>query len=141
MKQIIFLIFTTLFVSTSIHAQNDYFKGRFDNNELGVFIVINLYDKNITIPGQDYLGKVVGYIDDKLYSRKWIIIDGTVKNPTTAEVEIINEEGSEDLKASLSYDEKEKTITLTQKSGSTIKVVRNRKWKKLPEKVVFTFLT
>lgn len=141
MKRLFSIILLTLFFCILTRAQDNGFKGRYDNQELGVYITINLYDKDVTIPGQEFLGEVVGFIGDKMDSRKWIIIEGSVKNTTTSEVEIINEEGSEDLKATLQYNAEEKTITLTQKNGSTIRFVRNRKWKKLPEKVVFNFLT
>ena len=50
---------------------------------------------------------------------------------------ITNDYGSEDLEALLTAN-KDGTYTFEQKSGSTIKIVVNNKWVKLPKKMIFT---
>ena len=55
----------------------------------------------------------------------------------TAKLQIVNDYGSEDLEATLTL-EKDGTYLLTQGSGSTLKIARNRKWVKMPKKLVFT---
>ena len=55
----------------------------------------------------------------------------------TANLEIINDYGAEDLTATLSYNPKDSVYTLKQNAGSTIKIARNRKWVKLPSTMQF----
>jgi hypothetical protein len=57
-------------------------------------------------------------------------------NGTKAKISIINDYGSEDLTATLTY-EKDGSYVLKQEQGSTIKIAVNKKWVKIPSKLVF----
>lgn len=128
-----------IFILTSISsfAQDSIsFKGYIYNEEYQVYIKMNLYDNNITVPNQDIYGKLPGYFGSKRDGRLWLITDAKLISPTKAELSIINDYGSEDLKATLSIN-KDRTYTLSQENGSRIKIAVNRKWVKIPTKLVF----
>lgn len=121
----------------NVVAQNDsIFTRRIYNVENEIYIEMNFKEQNITIPGQDYLGEIAGFIGDEKDFRKWLIIEADT-NGNNALLQIINLEGSEDLEAKLTL-QKDGTYILRQESGSTLKIARNRKWKKLPKELVFT---
>lgn len=111
------------------------FKGRIDNDEYQVYIVMDFYKKNIVCPRQEVFGENPGYFGAKRDTRKWIIEDADV-NKNTAKLVIINDYGSEDLDAKLTYNG-DGTYTLERLSGSVIKIVVNREWVKIPNKLVF----
>ena len=111
------------------------FKGRIDNDEYQVYIVMDFYKKNIVCPRQEVVGENPGYFGAKRDTRKWIIEDADV-NKNTAKLVIINDYGSEDLDAKLTYNG-DGTYTLERLSGSVIKIVVNREWVKIPKKLVF----
>ena len=50
---------------------------------------------------------------------------------------IVNDYGSEDLTATLIHNT-DGTFTLRQDSGSAIKIVKDRKWVKIPKVITFT---
>ena len=133
-------IFTTLLclISISCMAQNDstQFKGKYSNKDLDVYINIDFYDKNLKVPGQELFGEMPGYFGDKKDSRKWLITDAQIDG-NIAHLSIINDYGSEDLTADLVLLDNN-NIELRQKDGSTIKIARNRKWVKVPKKLIFT---
>uniref|UniRef100_UPI003FEDA12A hypothetical protein n=1 Tax=Prevotella sp. TaxID=59823 RepID=UPI003FEDA12A len=136
MKRRIFATFLCL-ISISCMAQTDstLFKGKITNKEFDVYLYIDFYHKNLKVPGQELFGEMPGYFGDRRDSRKWLITDAIIEGKT-AHLSIINDYGSEDLTADLvlmpdgSYE-------LQQKDGSTMKIARNRKWVKLPKKVIF----
>ena len=111
------------------------FKGRIDNDEYQVYIVMDFYKKNIVCPRQEVFGENPGYFGAKRDTRKWIIEDADV-NKNTAKLVIINDYGSEELDAKLTYNG-DGTYTLERLSGSVIKIVVNREWVKIPKKLVF----
>ena len=99
---------------------------------------INLYDNDIKIPGQEIFGEIGGFLRSDDDSRCWIITSAEMNEKKhTANLEIINDYGSEDLTATLSYNPKDSVYTLKQGAGSTIKIARNRKWVKLPGTMQF----
>ena len=53
-----------------------------------------------------------------------------------AELEMVNDTGSDDLRATLEQKD-DSTYVLRQGNGSTIKVPNNNKWQKLPNTLVF----
>lgn len=133
----IFFAFTILFISV-FHAQaqtNKLFEGYYLNDEHQVFIRISLYDKNMKIPGQEFLGDVSGYIGSKKDNRLWFIMDSKITSSSTAQLSIINDYGSEDLKASLTFAN-DSVCTLKQLAGSQIKFAMNNKWVKVPKMLV-----
>ncbi|MCD7713572.1 MAG: hypothetical protein LUI08_01370 [Prevotella sp.] len=106
-------------------------------DDFNIFIVMNFYDKNITIAGQEFMGEMDGYIGDKEDFRAWFILDSRLVSDDEATLDIINTEGSEDLTATLTHNA-DGTFTLRQTSGAVLKIARGQKWQKLPKTLVFT---
>ena len=65
-----------------------------------------------------------------------MITDAAIEGKT-AHLSIINDYGSEDLTADLTL-ESDGTYSLKQIAGSNIKIARNRKWVKIPNKLTYT---
>ena len=116
-------------------AKNNIFKCYLVNDEYQVWFDIDLYNNSISVPGQAVFGELPGYFGAKRDTRKWLISEAKVKG-NTAELLIINDYGSEDLKAELKYNN-DGTYTFRQLSGSTMKIVVNRKWVKIPKELTF----
>lgn len=121
--------------TTALEKQADPFKAHLVNDEFQVWLDIDFINKNIIIPGQEIFGELPGYFGAKRDTRKWIISETTVKGKT-AKLLIINDYGSEDLTAELRLNSNG-TYTLKQLDGSTIKIVVNNKWLKIPKEIVF----
>lgn len=131
-------ILILLFCITTLYcgAQNEEpFKGRFYNEEYQVFLRIDAYNQNITVPGQELFGEIPGYLGSKRDSRVWMITDIQVKNDRNATIEVINDYGSEDFIAQLSFDD-EGNLTMKHEKGSTYKIVVNSKYVKIPSKII-----
>lgn len=111
------------------------FTGKIYNEEYQVWIEMDFYNSSISVPGQAIFGKLPGYIGAKRDGRKWLITDVEVSK-NTAMISIINDYGSEDLTATLTH-KADGSYILERKNGSTIKIVVNRKWVKLPKKLEF----
>ena len=142
MKKILFLA-TLLLLSTSVLAQkkltaNDstVFRGYLYNQKYNVYIRMDFYHNNIVVPHQEIYGELPGFFGDNQDGRKWLFTNATIKNKKTAEVQIINDYGSEDLMATLTQAN-DSTYILKQGNGSTIKIARNRKWVKMPPEMEF----
>ena len=111
------------------------FAEKINNEEFQVWLEIDFYNNGISVPGQTIFGKLPGFLGSKRDGRKWLITDAEVSN-NAAMISIINDYGSEDLTATLTY-KADGSYVLEQKSVSTIKIVVNRKWVKLPKKLKF----
>ena len=111
------------------------FKGYLYNQKYDVYIVMDFYHNNVMVPTQEIYGAMAGYFGDREDGRKWLFTAATVKGKT-AEIQIINDYGSEDLMATLSTDDG-KNFKLKQGKGSTLKIARNRKWLKMPKELDF----
>lgn len=111
------------------------FKGHIENAEFQVWLDIDFYKQNIIVPRQEVFGEVAGYLGAKRDTRKWIISDVEIRGEV-ATLTIINDYGSEDLIATLTHNI-DGTFTFRQVQGSTIKIVVNSKWVKLPKTMVF----
>ena len=129
------LLFAFGWSAQATNADSTTFKGRIDNDEYQVYIVMDFYKRNIVCPRQEIFGQNPGYFGAKRDTRKWIIEDADVKKHT-AHLVIINDYGSEDLEANLTLNH-DGTYTLERTEGSTIKIVVNGKWVKIPKKLVF----
>ena len=105
------------------------------NNEYSVYLRINLYDQDIEVPGQPLYGKLPGYLGKEHNSFCWVITSCKVKDEEKAEMQLINDFGSEDLTATLTRVN-DSLYVLRQESGSTLKVPKNGKWQKLPKRFV-----
>ena len=137
MPRLIFILFSLL-VSISSTAQeqaDSLFRVHLENDEYQVWMDLNLYDNDIVVPGQDILGALPGYLGARRDPRKWLVLESVIEGKT-ATLTIVNDYGSEDLQASL-VPNGDGTYMLTRLSGSTIKIVVDRKWVKLPKKLVF----
>lgn len=131
------LIFSLLLLTAGqLYAQKSLpFKGYLYNAEYEVYWRINFYDNDISVPGAEIYGQMPGYFGDKHDGRKWLIAEAKV-NGNTANLEIVNDYGSEDLTATLTC-ENDSTFTLRQLKGSTLKIARHRKWVKMPNPMTF----
>lgn len=119
------------------YAQHRYFDGHFFNEEYNIYLVINLYENKIVVPGQEIFGEMAGYLGDYKDGRKWLITDAKINsNDNSAELSMVNDYGSEDLKAEFTRN-KDGNYTLKQLKGSSLKIARNRKWVKLPKLLIF----
>ena len=128
--------FMSLAFATALNAQGrQVFKGYLYNDEYQVYLDIDFYQKNILVPNQEIFGQLPGYFGAKRDMRKWLITDIKLLNDSTARVDIINDYGSEDLSATL-YKDKNGNSILKQGEGSTIKIVVDRKWVKIPKTLV-----
>ena len=127
-----------LMLPTMIWAQKqgDSFRAYLFNNTYNVYLRINFYDQDVTVPGQELYGKLPGYLGKLHNSFCWVITSCEVKNEKTAELQLINDFGSEDLTATLTR-ENDSIYVLKQGAGSTIKVPNNGKWQKLPKALEF----
>lgn len=142
MKKILLLqIFTLLSIisyaqSTERSKDNTTFKGYLYNQKYNVYIQMNFYQNNVTVPFQEIYGDLPGYFGDKQDGRKWLFTNATIKNSKTAEIQIINDYGSEDLTASLTQVN-DSIFRLKQLKGSNMKIARNKKWVKIPNELDF----
>ena len=122
-------------LATAIQAQKN-FRAYLYNNEYNVYLRINFYDQDISVPGQDLYGKLPGYLGKLHNSFCWVITACEVKDEQHAEMQLINDFGSEDLTATLTWLN-DSTYELKQGAGSTIKVPNKGKWQKLPKTLEF----
>ncbi len=137
MKKIIISLLTA-FITVSANAQeSSVFKGYIYNGEYQVYINMDFYKKNITVPNQEIFGELPGYVGANRDSRKWLFTSADIQDSVTAKLAITNDYGSEDLEAILKKLPNG-TYELEQKEGSTLKIAVNRKWVKIPKKIIFT---
>ncbi len=133
------LVFVLVFVCSASAQQKPSgpFKCIVTNTEYNVFMRLNLYEETIPIPGQEILGNTFGYLKKSTDSRVWIVTGVTIsKDGKKADLEMINDYGSEDLNAELILNS-DSTYLLRQLSGSTIKIAGKNKWIKLPKELKF----
>ena len=127
-----------LLLCTGIQAQTNSkpFRAYLINNDYNVYLRINFHDQNIEVPGQELYGKLPGYLGKVNNSFCWVIVSCKLKNDHEAELQLINDFGSEDLKATLTQLN-DSVYQLKQGKGSTIKVPNKGKWQKLPKTLDF----
>ena len=121
-------------VSTAVLAQKDStaFRAYLINNNYEVFLRINFYEQDITVPGQELYGQLPGYLSKKRNSFCWLITSADIVSDKEAMLSLINDYGSEDLTARL-VRQNDSVYTLRQMEGSTLKVPKDGKWQKLPK--------
>lgn len=129
----IFATIVLAFTLLPVFAQESKgpFRAYLFNKEYNVYLRINFYDEDITIPGQDLYGKLPGYLAKQHNSFCWLITSSEVEG-NKATLQMINDYGSEDLTATLTA-ESDSVFVLKQIEGSTLKVPNNGKWLKLPK--------
>ena len=116
-------------------ADSTAFRAYIYNKEYGVYMRINFYEQDVIIPWQDLLGQLPGFLSKDGSSYCWIVTEASVDG-RKAELEMVNDTGSDDLRATLEQKD-DSTYVLRQGSGSTIKVPNNNKWQKLPSTLIF----
>ena len=112
------------------------FKGYLYNEKYNVYIELDFYHNNVEVPNQEIYGAMPGYFGDRQDGRKWLFTEAKIVSKDKAEIQIINDYGSEDLTATLTAIDA-KNYKLRQESGSTLKIARNRKWVKMPKELDF----
>ena len=137
MAKNILLLISCMLAATAVKAQTDGpFRAYIYNNEYQVYMRINLYDQDVVIPGQELYGNLPGFLGKQLNSFCWVITSCKLESDKQAELQLINDFGSEDLKATLTCVD-DSTYVLRQGSGSTLKVPHQGKWRKLPKTIEF----
>ena len=138
-----FLIFLLSFSCCNINAQDSVnvdntlaYKGKFQNKEYNIYLVINLYEKDIMVPGQEVLGELDGFFGSTQTSHVWAITSSTI-NENDATIEVVNNYGSEDFIASITFKDNE-TLEFKHLKGSTFKFPVNNKWQKIPSKILLS---
>ena len=137
MKKLFLLSAVCLFslLPTSAQQTAKPFRAYLYNNDYEVFMRLDLYNESITVPGQDLYGELPGYLGKKHNSFCWLITSAKIDG-NKAELQMINDYGSEDLTATLTA-ENDSLYVLKQIEGSTLKVPKDGKWQKLPSKLEF----
>ena len=132
MKKIITIIIFAFLLSPALAQENkEPFHAYLINKEYNVYLRINFYQENISVPGQELYGKLPGYLSKQHNSFCWLITSAEVAG-NKATLQMINDYGSEDLTATLTA-ESDSVYILKQIEGSTLKVPNNGKWQKLPK--------
>ena len=111
------------------------FVGKISNDELKIYLVMNLIEKKVIVPQQEVFGEVDGYMGCKDTAHVWTIVSSEIKGHT-ARIKMINNYGSEDITATITL-EKDGSFTYKHISGSTLKFPVGQKWYKIPSKVSF----
>ena len=126
-----------LLLPIGIWAQKeDAFRAYLSNNKYNVYLRINFYEQDVKVPGQELYGELPGYLGKLHNSFCWVITSCKVINEHKAELQLINDFGSEDLTATLTR-ENDSIYVLKQGAGNTIKVPNQGKWQKLPKLLEF----
>ena len=97
---------------------------------------INFYDTDIIVPQMELFGSLPGYLTNGHSIFCWLITDVELRDDHTADLVLVNESGTEDLTATLTCNN-DSTYTLNQQKGSTLKVLKGKKWQKLPTSMTF----
>ena len=116
--------------------EGDAFRAYLFNNKYNVYLRINFYEQNVKVPGQELYGELPGYLGKLHNSFCWVITSCKVINEQKAELQLINDFGSEDLTATLTR-ENDSIYVLKQGAGNAIKVPNQGKWQKLPKILEF----
>ncbi|MBR5657634.1 MAG: hypothetical protein IKW98_13285 [Prevotella sp.] len=135
---VVLAMFSSLATFAQTQAENNPqpFKGYISNEEYQVYIRMNFYENNITVPDQEIFGELPGFFGANRDSRKWLFTSVEMTDKNQATITIINDYGSEDLVATLTCNN-DSTYTLKQKEGSTLKIAVKGKWVKIPKTIIF----
>ena len=132
MKKIITIIILAFLLSPALAQENkEPFRAYLINKEYNVYLRIDFYQDNISVPGQDLYGKLPGFLSKQHNSFCWLITSAEVEG-NKATLQMINDYGSEDLTATLTA-KSDSIFVLKQIDGGTLKVPNNGKWQKLPK--------
>jgi len=130
-KTIATMLLLLSFLQANAQEKSGPFRAYLFNKEYNVFLKIDFYKQDITVPGQDLYGELPGYLSKRSNTFCWLITSVDVKG-NTATLQMINDYGSEDLTATLTA-KSDSVFVLKQIDGGTLKVPNNGKWQKLPK--------
>lgn len=131
MKKYALLLLMSVFPLLSASQQAQPFNVSIRNDEYQIYIKMNLYGKDIIVPGQEVLGRVDGYIGSDQSTGKWIITSSRITGEREAEIEAVNDYGSEDFTAVIRLNA-DGTYSYRKKGGSALKFAVKGKWQKIP---------
>ena len=131
---LLFILLSTAVWKGYAQQDNTAFRAYLYNNEYDVYLRINFYDQDVTIPGQELYGDLPGYLGKKNNSFCWVITSCKVESEKKATLQLINDFGSEDLTATLTR-KNDSIYVLRQGDGNPIKVPSKGKWQKLPKTI------
>ena len=131
---LLFILLSTAVWKGYAQQDNTAFRAYLYNNEYDVYLRINFYDQDVTIPGQELYGELPGYLGKKNNSFCWVITSCKVESEKKATLQLINDFGSEDLSATLTR-KNDSIYMLRQGDGNPIKVPSKGKWQKLPKTI------
>ena len=137
MKRLYLTLFALYIGIGTMAAQNAQktFAGLFVNDEYNIYLKIDLYSNGIEVPEHEMFGLLPGYLGKKHNNFYWLITSYNIKSKKTANLELINDYGSEDLTASITM-KNDSTFILKQIKGSDLKVPNKGKWQKIPSEIV-----
>mgnify|MGYP006872981386 CR=1 FL=1 len=123
------------FVSVfSLSPAQHPFEGKFENKELDVRAVLNLYESSLPVPGLE-IESCYGYVQGNI-NGMWVVLKVKELNGTRAVVRAVSERGSD--AQDLLMETTAKGLSVRQVDGAYIKGVKNRKYVKLPKTFVLT---
>lgn len=131
---LLFILLSTAVWKGYAQQDNTAFRAYLYNNEYDVYLRINFYDQDVTIPGQELYGELPGYLGKKNNSFCWVITSCKLQSEKKATLQLINDFGSEDLTATLTR-KNDSIYVLRQGDGNPIKVPSKGKWQKLPKTI------
>ena len=131
---LLFILLSTAVWKGYAQQDNTAFRAYLYNNEYDVYLRINFYDQDVTIPGQELYGELPGYLGKKNNSFCWVITSCKVESEKKTTLQLINDFGSEDLTATLTR-KNDSIYVLRQGDGNPIKVPSKGKWQKLPKTI------
>ena len=137
MKRLYLTLFALYIGIGTMAAQNAHktFAGLFVNDEYNIYLKIDLYSDGIEVPEHEMFGLLPGYLGKKHNNFYWLITSYNIKSKKTANLELINDYGSEDLTASITM-KNDSTFILKQIKYSDLKVPNKGKWQKIPSEIV-----
>ncbi len=135
-KYLLILVFSIISLYIAAQEQKP-FNVEINNDEYKIYIKMNLYDKDIIAPDNEALGKLDGFFGSTQSTSKWFITSSKIVNKKTAEIEVINDYGSEDFTAVIKLND-DGTYNYQKKNGSTLKFAVNSKWQKIPSSLTFS---
>ena len=94
---IVLLLLLVLQAGAQKHTESKPFRAYLINNEYDVYLRINFYEQDVKVPGQELYGPLPGYLGKEHNSFCWVITSCKLKGDDQAEMQLINDFGSEDL--------------------------------------------
>lgn len=129
LRRLLFIIM--VLVALSAHAQQP-FKGLFTNKDLNLRLRLNLYSRDIPVPGLE-LDSCYGHLTGSV-NGMWVVLRVKRLDESQALVRVASERGSD--AQDLLIDVTDAGISVRQHGDTYIKGVKNRKYVKLPKTIL-----